>query len=130
MATHDAGRPLASVVTQIVSDLSFLLQTEIRLARSEIREKLGDAANAGTFIAAAAVLALGGLIVLLFAVVRWLEVAGLPSQWGLTIVGLVVAAGGLVLARIGMNRLSGSALVPDRTIEQVRADLSVAKEHV
>src|SRR5205085_8820945 len=37
-------RPLASVLTQVVSDLAFLLQTEIRLARAEIGEKLSIAA--------------------------------------------------------------------------------------
>jgi hypothetical protein len=30
----------------------------------------------------------------------------------------------------GINNLKGSALVPRRTIEQVRADLSIAKEQV
>ena len=35
-----------------------------------------------------------------------------------------------VLALIGANNLKGSALVPDRTIEDVRADVTIAKEHV
>jgi len=123
-------RPLASVLTQVVSDLAFLLQTEIRLARAEIGEKLSTAANGGMFLGIAAVLLLAGLFVLLLDIVRWLEVAGLPEQWGLLIVGGVSVGIGVALAWKGANNLKGSALVPDRTIEQLQADYTVAKEHV
>jgi putative superfamily III holin-X len=123
-------RPLASVMTQVVSDLAYLLQTEIRLARAEISEKVSQAANGGAFIGVAAILLLTGLFVLLLAAVRWLEIAGLPDQWGLLLVGGAVVALGITLALLGMKNLKGSALVPDRTIEQVRADINVAKEHV
>ena len=130
MTTKDSSRPLTSVMTQVVSDLAYLLQTEIRLARTEIGEKMSRAATGAGLLGASAVLALSGLIVLLFAVVRWLEIAGLPDQWGLLLVGGGVVAIGVVLAVIGANSLKAKALVPDRTIEEVRADLTVAKEHV
>ena len=130
MATKDSSRPLASVMTQVVSDLAFLLQTEIRLARAEIGEKLSSAANGGMLIGIGAVLLLPGIFVLLLAIVRWLEVAGLPDQWGLLLVGAVTVGIGVALALIGANIFKGSALVPDRTIEQLRADYTVAKEHV
>ena len=130
MATKDSSRPLASVMTQVVSDLAFLLQTEIRLARAEIGEKLSSAANGGMLIGIGAVLLLPGIFVLLLAIVRWLAVAGLPEQWGLLLVGAVTVGIGVALALIGANSFKGSALVPDRTIEQLRADYTVAKEHV
>jgi uncharacterized membrane protein YqjE len=130
MATRDSARPLASVLTQVVSDIAYLLQTEIRLAKAEVGEKIRVAANGGIFIGIGAVLSLAGLIVLLMAAVRWLEVAGLPNQWGLLLVGAVTIAIGTVLSIIGANSFKPSALVPDRTIEQLRADFSVAKERV
>ena len=130
MATKDSSRPLASVMTQVVSDLAFLLQTEIRLARAEIGEKLSNAANGGMFIGIGAVLLLPGVFVLLLAMVRWLAVAGLPDQWRLLLVGAVTVAIGVALALVGANRFKGSALVPDRTIEQLQADYTVVKEHV
>jgi hypothetical protein len=123
-------RPLASVMTQVFSDAAYLLQTEIRLARAEIGEKLSRAANGGVLIGVGAVLLLPGIFVLLLATVRWLQVAGLPEQWGLLLVGAVTVAIGIALALAGANSMKGSALVPDRTIRQVRADISVAKEHV
>jgi uncharacterized membrane protein YqjE len=129
MAIRDS-RPLATLLTQIVSNLSFLLQTEIRLARAELSEKASQVANGGIFIGIAAALSLAGLVILLLAAVRWLEVAGLADRWGFLLVGGVAVAIGLALALKGANNLKTSALVPDRTIEQLKADYTVAKEHV
>jgi Putative Actinobacterial Holin-X, holin superfamily III len=130
MAIHESTRPLTSLFTDTVSELTNLFQTEIRLVRAEINEKLSKAANSGALIGAGAIVMLPAVFILLLAIVRWLAVAGLPEQWGLTLVGLVVAALGVALLMMGINNLKGSALVPRRTIEQVRADISVAKEQV
>jgi hypothetical protein len=130
MAIRDSNRPLTSLLTQVVSEVAYLLQTEIRLARAEISEKLGRAASGSAMLAIAAVLSLCGLIVLLMGAVRWLEIAGVPNQWGFLIVGGAVLIIGVALALFGTRNLSGSSLKPQRTIDQVRADFSVAKEHV
>jgi Putative Actinobacterial Holin-X, holin superfamily III len=130
MATRDSIRPISSVITEVFSEVAYLLQTEIRLARAEIGEKVGRAANGAALLGAAAILLLAGLFVLLLAAVRWLEVAGLPDQWGFLIVGGAAMAIGVGIALKGITNLKGSALVPERTIEQVRADFSVAKEQV
>jgi hypothetical protein len=130
MAIRDTSRPLASLVTQVMSDIAYLLQTEIRLAKAEISEKVSRAANGGAFIGVGVVLLLTALPILYLAIVRWLEIAGLPNQWGLLLVGGVIVIIGVALALTGANKLQGSTLKPDRTIEQVRADLSIAKEHV
>jgi uncharacterized membrane protein YqjE len=129
MATGDS-RPLAALLTQIVSDLSFLLQTEIRLAKAELSDKAVQVANGGIFIGIGAVSLLAGLFILLIAAVRWLEVAGLADRWGYLLVGLVAVGIGVALALKGVNSFKPSALVPDRTVEQLKADYTVAKEHV
>lgn len=123
-------RPLVSVMTQVFSDAAYLLQTEIRLARAEIGEKLSRAASGGMLIGIGAVLLLPGLFVLLLDAVRWLQVAGLPEEWGLLLVGAVTVAIGIAFAMAGADSMKGSALVPERTIGQLGADVSVAKEHV
>jgi len=130
MNTRHSNRPLASVLTEIVSEVAYLIQTEIRLARAEISEKLGNAANGGKYIAIGGVLLLVSLFLLLTAVVRFLVLAGIPDHWSYLIVGAVVAIAGVVLVMKGANNLSGSALVPKRTIDQVRADITVVKEQV
>ena len=124
------ARPLASLFTDLISEVTQLFQAEIRLVRAEMNEKVSRVANSGALIGAGAVVMLPAVFILLLAIVRWLEVAGLPDQWGLLIVGVVVAALGTLLLMKGINNLKGSALVPQRTIEQVRADFSVAREQV
>jgi hypothetical protein len=130
MASHDSTRPLGSLFTDVVSEITHLFQTELRLVRAEMNEKVNRVANSGALIGAGAVILLPAVFILLLAIVRWLAVAGLPEQWGLVIVGGAVALLGVALLMKGINNLKGSALVPQRTIQQVRADVSLAKEQV
>jgi uncharacterized membrane protein YqjE len=130
MPTRETTRPIASVVAQVASDLAYLVQTEFRLARAEMGEKLSAASNAAVYLALGGVIALAGLIVLLFDIARWISVAGLAYPWSLLIVALVSLGIGAALAMAGVARLRGSAFVPKRTLEQVREDYVVAKEHV
>jgi hypothetical protein len=95
-----------------------------------LSEKLGKIASGGILIGAGAVLALAGLIVLLLAIVQWLAIAGLPLEWSLLLVGAVVVVLGAVLLMKGPNNMKGSALVPHRTIDQLKADLSIVKEQM
>jgi len=130
MAMHESTRPLTSLFTDTVAEVTHLFQTEIRLVRAELNEKLSRAASSGVLIAAGGVVMIPAVFILLLAIVRWLAVAGLPEHWGLLLVGLAVAGIGAGLLMKGINNLKGSALVPHRSIEQVRADLSMAKEQV
>jgi uncharacterized membrane protein YqjE len=130
MPIRETTHPLTSAITRAVSDIAYLLQTEIRLARTELSEKLGKIASGGILIGAGAVLALAGLIVLLLAIVQWLAIAGLPLEWSLLLVGAVVLVLGAVLLMKGTNNMKGSALVPHRTIDQLKADLSIVKEQM
>lgn len=130
MTTRETMRPIVSLMTHVASDLAYLVQTEFRLARVEMGEKLSAASTAGVHLALGGVVALGGFIALLFDIARWIAVAGLSYEWSLLIVSLVALAIGAAVAMAGVARLRGSAFVPNRTIEQVREDYAVAKEHV
>jgi hypothetical protein len=63
------------------------------------------------------------------AAVKWLEIAGLSQEWGLLLIGGIAVIIGIALALVGASRFRAPALTPDRTISQLRADISVAKEH-
>ena len=69
-------------------------------------------------------------MILLFAISRWLVVAGMTEEWALLLVAAVVLVIGAGLAIAGVNAIKSSSLVPERTIDQVRADFSIAKEQV
>ena len=124
------SRRLTAQIVDLASEIVNLFQAELRVARAELSEKLSCAARGGAAIAGGAILAIGALIILLLATVRWLVVAGLPEEWGLLIVGVVVAGASVALLKQGADSVKGTALVPKRSIEQVRADVAVVKEHV
>jgi hypothetical protein len=130
MPNADEKRTVFNLVASVIDESVHLLQTELRLVRAEINDKISKLAGAGTVLAAGGVAALAALFLLLQALVRWLSVAGLPDQWGYLIVGVVVAiiAGGLLAS--GLKRLNSTTLVPEKTFEQIRADVAAVKEHV
>ena len=130
MATKETTRPLVSLMTHVASDLAYLVQSEFRLARAELGEKLSAASNAGAYLGIGGVIALAGFIALLFDIARWITAAGLSYEWSLLIVAVVALAIGAGLVMAGVSRLKESAFVPKRTLEQMREDYVVAKEHV
>jgi Putative Actinobacterial Holin-X, holin superfamily III len=130
MPTKETTRPIVSLMTHVASDLAYLVQTEFRLARAEMAEKLSAASGAGVYLGLGAGIALAGFIVLLFDIAQWITVAGLASEWSLLIIGGVTLVIGGLLAIAGAARLRGARLAPTRTLEQVREDYVVAKEHV
>jgi len=130
MAYTDDRRSIVNLITDVIADMTALFQTEIRLARAEIDEKVNRIASSGTLIGAGVVAALAALFLLLQAIVSWLVIAGLPQQWAYLIVGICVAALAAGLLMKGINNLKSTRLVPDRTIDQLKADYLTVKEHV
>lgn len=130
MPNADEKRTIFNLIASVIDESAHLMQTELRLVRAEINDKVAKLATAGTVLAAGGVVALAALFLLLQAVVRWLAVAGLPDQWGYLILGVIVAviAGGLV--SVGLKRLHETTLVPEKTLNQIRADMAAVKEHV
>lgn len=130
MATRESARPIVSLMTNVASDLAYLVQTEFRMARAELGEKVSAASNAGVYLAIGGVVALAGFIALLFDIASWINAAGLSYPLSLLIVAVVALVIGAALTMVGVNRMKASALVPNRTLEQMREDYAVAKEHV
>jgi len=130
MVHQDDKRSIVNLFADVIGDAVHLFQTEIRLIRAEINEKIGRLANGGTLVAAGAVAALAAVFLLLQAIVRWLAVAGLPDEWGYLLVGIVVAAAAAGLLMSGINRIKSTNLMPDRTLDQLKADFVTVKEHV
>jgi hypothetical protein len=70
------------------------------------------------------------LVLLLQALVQWLAVAGIPEPWGLLIVGVIVGGIGVAVLMKGARDIKETSFVPDRTLNQIRADFETVKEHV
>jgi hypothetical protein len=130
MVQRDDTRNIVNLITDVIGDAAHLFQTEIRLIRTEINEKIARLANGGTLVAVGAVAGLAAVFLLLQAIVRWLVVAGLPDEWGYLIVGLLVAGLAAALLMKGIHNVKSTNLMPDRTLDQLKADFATVKEHV
>jgi hypothetical protein len=130
MVHHDDKRTIVNLFADVIGDTVHLFQTEIRLIRAEINDKFARLANGGTLVAAGGLAAVAAVFLLLQDIVRWLAVAGLPDQWGYLIVGVIVALVAVGLLMGGVNRIKSTNLMPDRTLDQLKADFATVKEHV
>jgi hypothetical protein len=130
MPYHEEKRTIVNLFTDVIAETTELFQAEIHLIRTEIRQSVNRVANSGTLIGAGVIAALAALFLLLQAVVAWLAIAGLPEQWGYTIVGVLVGAAAAGLLINGINSLTAAKIMPERTIERLKADFATVKEHV
>jgi uncharacterized membrane protein YqjE len=128
MAT-ETKRPVVQLIAEVINEVTALLQTELRLVRVEMNEKFSRLASGGVMMGVAAALMIAGLEIGFLAIVEWLIVAGLTSEWALTLVAVVaLAAGGLFAAR-GIASIKKADLVPERSLQHVREDIHTIKEH-
>lgn len=123
------NRSIPEIFTDVVTQFTTLLRTESRLARTEMSEKINQAAVAVCLIVAGAVLLMPALVILLQAAVAALVQSNtLPQPWASLLVGGVALLIGIVLALVGASRLKVRALAPERTINQLQRDVSVARQ--
>jgi drug/metabolite transporter (DMT)-like permease len=121
-------RSLKELFGDLTHSVTTLFRKEIELARAETSEKISQAGVAAGAIAAGGILALAALIVLLGALVAALGEVMAPALAAL-IVGGVVAIIAFALIYKGMNDLKASNLAPTRTVEALRRDAHMVKEH-
>ena len=91
---HDSLRDSALVraVTDLMADLSDLVQKEMRLARAEIAHKLTIRLRAGAWMAVAGLLAVTAFLLIVEGAVFALVSAGFAIAWScLTVAALLVA---------------------------------------
>src|SRR4051794_38467299 len=124
------SRSIPDLVSDAFAQLAKLVGNEFDLARAELADKASQVGRATAIIGAGAVLAIPALVLLLFAVAAALIRAGLsePVAYLITGGGAAVISGGLIA--MGLSRLSGDALKPTVTLQQVERDKMAVKEMV
>ena len=122
--THGLGELLGNVAT----DIQDLVRGEVRLARSELDQKLNSVIMAAIWLVGGALLAFAGLVVVLQGVAAALALA-LPTWAASLIVGVLIVVIGALFARSGLAMLSLKTLTPDRTAASLQKDARVVKEH-
>ena len=123
-----AARSIPELAGDSIQQLAKLIGNEFDLARAELSEKGRQAARAAAMIGAGAIILIPALVVLLFAVAAALMHAGLSDPVAYAVTGGGAALIAVVLILVGLSRLSGDALKPKITLEQVERDKLVARE--
>jgi hypothetical protein len=121
-----ADRNIPDIFADLLKELTTLLRSEIRLARSEFSEKVTLLGLSLGLIAVGAVLLLAALFLLLQAAVAGLIGQGFSPTVATLIVAATVLLIGIVLLWIGLNRLHAKNLALKRTSEQLQRDVAAA----
>jgi uncharacterized membrane protein YgdD (TMEM256/DUF423 family) len=126
-------RSLSVLFSDLWRETTTLVHEEVELAKAELGEKLSQVTTGIGEIATGGAIVFAGFIVLLFAAAGALELA-LPephANWlaPLTVGGVVMVVGFIALAR-GRANMKANNLAPERTMESLRRDAGLAKEHV
>lgn len=125
MTTEREREPsVGTLLGGIVADVQELVRKEIALARQEIREEIGAAKDVGIQLAiAGAVLAIGGLFLLVTLALVVAALLNWPTWAGFGIVGAVLTIAGGVMFSAAQQRMQAIKPMPEKTIETM-------KEHV
>ncbi len=124
MATMD--RSIGSILQDIVGNVQSIVRSEVRLAKTEIREEARAAGaamvrtgiGAGLAFFAAFFVLLGVVYALGLLVPLWMAAVG---------VGVVLAIAGGVFIRSGLRLFQRVDFVPDRTIRSVKEQVAWPK---
>jgi hypothetical protein len=125
-----SNRSIPDLVSDAFAQLAKLVGNEFDLARAELADKASQVGRAAALIGAGAVVAIPALVLLLFAVAAALIRSGLSDPVAYLITGVGAAIVSAALIAIGLNRLSGDALKPSVTLDQVQRDKVAVKEMV
>jgi len=128
--TSRIDRSIPELFSDAVGQLAKLIGNEFALARAELSEKAGQAGKAAAMMGAGAVIMIPALVMVLFAAAAALMRAGVSDPVAYLIVGLAAAIVSVALVAIGINRLSGDALKPTATIDEIERDKAAAREMV
>ncbi len=131
MINDVTGRPSTpSLVAEALAQLTRLVETEIRLLRTELGEKISDAVRAVVMLVVSAVLLVAALIFILQGVVDLLVYFGMQPFAAAFAVGVVIAVVAGIVVYIALKSLSAEHLTPKRSVSEIKKDAHVIKDQV
>ena len=117
---------LSEVVGKLGDDLAGLLTTQVEIAKLEIKHEVTAAAKGAGMVSAGALAAVVAVF-MLSAAAAWAIAAPLNEWLGFLIVGVVWALLAVVFGLLGKRRLNDIKTLPERTLDELRADRDLAK---
>ena len=121
-------RSIPDLISDALAEVSALLRAEFRLAKGEAARKLKQAGIGLVLLGGALVLALACVVMLLVTIMALLAAMGVPVALAALLALLVGLAGVAGLAWLGIQRLRADAVLPERTLRQLRRDRTLVRE--
>jgi hypothetical protein len=134
------SRSVPQLLSDLARELTTLFRKESQLIRAELSDKVsqltvgvGEAA-AGAICVLVALNVLAGALVVAIARIGAdpadpaIQDTGIGIGWASLIVGVLLAGVGAFLLKKGADNMSN--LTPERSVQSVKEDVSVIKEHV
>lgn len=119
MGEHLRNSALPRALSEVIGDVAELLQKEIKLARTEVSEKISEKLRAGGWLSVTAFAGLVAVLLLVEALVFGIAAYGLALHWSCLIVATVMAVTAGAAFLIGKADASRS-VSPTRTIHQMK----------
>jgi len=129
MTEREREASISTLLSGIVGDAQTLVRQEIALARQEIHEEIDEAKRAAVkFGIAGAVLAIGGLLLVLTLAQGLADLLDWPVWAGYGIVGVVLAIAGYVLLSSAQKQIKQVRPVPEKTVETMKENVEWIKD--
>jgi UPF0716 family protein affecting phage T7 exclusion len=112
-----ADRSLATLLTDLINQISLLIRQEGLLLRTEMIEAATRAGRGAALIAVGVIFALGGFL-------------ALPPGLAAFVVAILALGIAVALLLVGKRQLNTDALMPRRTLNSLREDKVWLKEQV
>lgn len=117
--TPVAERPVGELFGELAQDTRSLVQLELELAKTELSQKAAAAGKDAGFIAAGGFVAYAGFLAIV-AALGYLLGNFIPTWLAFLIVGVLVALGGYMLMRKGLDGLKHITPAPEQTIATLK----------
>jgi hypothetical protein len=127
MPTNADDRTVGQMFAELSRETRTLIQQEVQLAKTELSEKAAKVAKGAGMVVAGSLIAYGGLLAVLAAIVLVLIAFGLPPWTGALLGGGLAAGIGYLLVRSGLAALKPQELMPRKTIETLKEDAQWVK---
>ena len=122
-----SDKSLGELVSQLSSDFSDLVSTQLELAKTEIKEEVTRAGRGAGMLTGGGLAAYLAIALLSFAA-AWGLAEAMPTGFAFLIVGLVWAAAAAALVSTGRNELRTVHPVPEQTKETIKEDVEWVKQ--
>jgi hypothetical protein len=127
MATGD--RSISEILQDVLRNLQEIVRSEVRLAKTEVREEFIKAQSAALFLAVGALCGIFTVFFLLFAAVYALALV-VPNWAAALIVTAILMAVAATTMMAGLKQLKRVHPAPEKTVETMKENVAWAKQQV